>query len=62
MSRFKLQLEDCHDARVRGERVIDTHPWHGDGGWERFRNLEGRVIGYVIRRKGGTRTASGVDR
>ena len=37
--------------------------WRGDGVWTRSRNLAGMVIGqYVTRRKGGKRTANGVDR
>ena len=46
---------------VRGYGMIDPYPWRGDGGETRSRNLEGMVIGFVIRRKGGTREASGVD-
>ena len=46
---------------VRGEGVTDPHPWRGDGVWTRSRNLEGMVMGHLIR-KGGTRTASGIDR
>ena len=46
---------------VRGDGIIDPHPWRGVGVWMRNRNLEGMVIGCVIRRKGGTKTASGVD-
>ena len=42
--------------------MMDPHSWRGDGVWTQSRNLEGMVTGYVIRRKGGTRTAGGVDR
>ena len=48
---------------VRGEGITDPHPWRGDGVRTRSRNLEGMMedgdgVLYVIRRKGGTRTAS----
>ena len=46
---------------VKGEGMIVPHPWCGDGVWTRSRDLEGMVIGYVMRRKGGTTTSSGVD-
>ena len=46
---------------VRGEDMIDPHPWRGDRVQTQSRNLLGMVIGNVVRRKGGTRTASGVD-
>ena len=63
VSRFKLLLRDLQDARrVSGEGMIDPHPWRGDRVWTRSKNVERMVVGYVIRSKGGTRTASGVDR
>ena len=62
VSRFKLKLRDRQDARSQGGRDYRPTPRRGDGVWTRSRNLEGMVIVYVIRRKSGTRTTSGVNR
>ena len=67
VSRFNLQLRDGQDAR-RGQGggddtpMIHAHPWRGVGVWTRSRALDGRVIRYVVRKKGGKRTASKADR
>ena len=57
---YSLEIARMQEG-VRGEGMIDQNTWRGDGVWTRNINLEGLVIGYVIRRKGETRTASGVD-
>ena len=30
--------------------MIDPYPWRGDGVWTRRRDVEGMVMGYVIRK------------
>ena len=54
-------LEIARTQGVRVEGMIDPHTRRGDGVWTRSRNLEGMVVTYVVRRKGATRTARGVD-
>ena len=55
-SSYSFEIAKVQEG-VRGEGTIGPHPRRGDGVWTRSRNLEGMVIGHVIRRKGETRTS-----